>query len=242
MIFDASRFVLDLPTAVSSARRVLIKPSAAHPLPYPVTTGRETLYTIVSAIRQLSEADILLLEGSADGGPMKSIYRALGYDFPRVLTVDVRDCTLVEVENPLSRPFALPSLWVPNIVLACDYLITVAPLKIIGNNGYFSIMNLLSLLPINKYRNDLLTGWDALYSLGIQRVVADLYFTLPCDLGIVDARQKFVGDSDTRGEVEPYGKIFVDDPYEVDREVSETLGVETDYLRIIESVKEEFEI
>jgi hypothetical protein len=74
--------------------------------------------------------------------------------------------------------------------------------------------------------------------LGIDNIIADLYFTLPFDLGIIDGRKRFTGAKDHfHGEVEDYGKIFVGPPYEVDSEATNTAGVTTDYLRPIEEVK-----
>jgi len=200
------------------------------------------LSAIIEGIRQVSDADILLLEGTPGGGPIYPIYQALGYNFPRVLTLDVKDCIWVEVDNPLPKPLAIPTFWVPNVILSSDYLITVAPLKIFKGRGSLSVMNLLSLLPSSKYRGESPGGWETLYSLGIDKVIADLYFTLPFDLGVIEARQKFIGEDDpTQGEVEEYGKIFIGEPYEVDREVSEALGLKTGYLDLIKSAKVELE-
>jgi len=242
LIFEASEFVFKPPPVVSRARRILIKPSASYPIAYPVTTSQNILSVIIEGIRQVSDADILLLEGTPGGGPIYPIYQALGYDFPRVLTLDVKDCIWVEVDNPLPKPLAMPTFWVPNVILSSDYLITVAPLKIFNGRSNLSIMNLLTLLPSSKYQGSLPSGWGALYSLGIDKVIADLYFTLPFDLGIIEARQKLTGQDDpTQGEIEEYGKIFVGEPYEIDREVSETLGLKTEYLNFIKSAKVEFE-
>jgi hypothetical protein len=103
-------------------------------------------------------------------------------------------------------------------------------------------MNLLSLLPSSKYRGRALSGWGALHSLGIDRVLADLYFTLPFDLGIIEARQKFTSwDDTTPGEVEEYGKVFTGEPYRIDCEASQTLGLKTEYLDLIDVAKVEFE-
>ena len=242
MIFEASEFVFKPPSVVSRARRILIKPSASYPVAYPVTTSQNILSTIIEGIRQISDADILLLEGTPGGGPIYPIYQALGYNFPRVLTLDVKDCIWVEVDNPLPKPLAVPTFWVPNVILSSDYLITVAPLKIYKGRGSLSIMNLLSLLPSSKYHDEVPSGWGALYSLGIDKVIADLYFTLPFDLGIVEAREKFTSEDDpTQGEVEEYGKIFIGEPYEVDRKVSAILGLKTQYLDLIKSAKVELE-
>ncbi len=243
MIFEASDFAFKMPSVVSRARRVLIKPSASYPLPYPVTTSADMLAAIISSIRRISDADILLLEGTPEGVPTRPIFQALGYNFPRVLTLDVKDCIFVEVDNPLPKPFAIPTFWVPNVILSSDYLITVSPLKTSNGTGSFSIMNLLSLLPSSKYHGEAHGGWESLYSLGIDKVLADLYFTLPFDLGIVEARQKFtIRDDPTQGEVEEYDKVFIDEPYEADREVAEALGLRIGYLDLIRSAKVELEI
>ncbi len=242
MVFEAQDFVFEAPPAISRARRVLIKPSACYPVPYPATTSRDILATIIEGIRQVSDADILLLEGTPDGSPVYPVYQALGYDFPRVLTLDVKDSIWVEVDNPLSKSLAVQTFWVPNVILSSDYLMTVAPLKVLAGKAYLSIMNLLSTLPSVKYASETKGNWDALYSLGIDRVITDLYFTLPFDLGIVEARQKFVSSGNpTRGRVEECGKIFVGEPYGVDCEASATLGLKTKYLDLIKVVKAEFE-
>lgn len=242
MIFEASDFVFKVPSVVSRARRVLIKPNASYPLPYPVTTSAEMLAAIISSIRRVSDADILLLEGTPGGVPTRPIFQALGYDFPRVLTLDVKDCIFVEVDNPLPKPYAMPTFWVPNVILSSDYLITVSPLKTYNGSGSFTIMNLLSLLPSSKYQGETMGGWQSLYSLGIDKVLADLYFTLPFDLGIVEARQKFSMKEDpTEGEVEEYDKVFIGEPYDVDCEVAETLGLKVGYLDLIKAAKVELE-
>lgn len=243
MIFEADDFTFKPPTVVSRARRILIKPDASHMDVYPVSTSKGMLATLIKGIRRVSDADILILDGTPDGEPIYPIYQALGYDFPRVLTMDVKDCVWVEVDNPLPKPLAVPTFWVPNVILSSDYLISVVPLKIIKGGCHLSIMNLLSLLPYTKYHDEASNSWSMLYNLGIDKVIADLYFTLPFDLGIIEARDKLVGEDDaSHGEVEEYGKIFIGEPYEVDREVCETLGMKTSYLDLIKTAKVELEI
>ncbi|MFC2057167.1 DUF362 domain-containing protein [Chloroflexota bacterium] len=238
MIFDASEYVFKAPSIVSRARRVLIKPSVSYPVSYPVTTSREILSAIIRGIRQVSDADILLLGGTISGGSIYPIYQALGYDFPRVLMLDVKDCIWVEVDNPLPKPLAVPTFWVPNVILSSDYLISVAPLKVLKGRGSLSIMNMLTLLPSAKYNGEVPGKWEALSGLGIDRVITDLYFTLPFDLGIIEARQKFDSwDDPVQGEIEEYGKVFVGEPYEVDCEASGVMRLKTDYLDLIREAK-----
>ena len=242
MIFEASEFVFKAPPVLSRVRRVLIKPNACYPVSYPVTTSRDILSVIIEGIRRVTDADILLLEGTPGGDPIYPIYQALGYNFPRVLTLDVKDCIWVEVDNPLPKPLAVPTFWVPNVILSSDYLITVAPLKVFNGMGSLSLMNLLPVLPSSKYDGEVPGGWGALYSLGIDKVIADLYFTLSFDLGIIEARQKFISWGDpTQGEIEEYGKVFIGEPYQVDCEASEALGLKTGYLDLIKVAKEGFE-
>ena len=242
MIFEASEFEFTPPPLISRARRVLIKPHAAYPYTYPVSTSRELLGQIIESIKQISDADIIILEGTSTGESVYPVYQALGYNFPRVLMLDVKDCIWVEVENPLPHPFAIATFWVPNVVISSDYLISVTPYKITGSSGFFSIKNLLSLLPVNKYKSSEQGGWGTLDELGMEKVIADLYFTLPFDLGIVDAREKFIGESDQfSGKGEKYGKIFAGEPFEVDWDASRSAGLTTDYLEMIEAGRAELE-
>ncbi|MBI2888164.1 MAG: DUF362 domain-containing protein [Chloroflexi bacterium] len=242
VIHPAPDFVFQPAHEVSRARRVLIKPAAAYPLPYPVTTSRETLAAVIRGLRRVSDADIVLLEGPAEDEHARSVYRTLGYDFPRVLGLDVRDCTLVEVENPLPKPYALANFWVPNVVLSCDYLISVTPFKVAEGQGWFSVANLLGLLPQSKYGDGAGRDRGLLGRANIQSVLADLYFTLPFDLGIVDARMKFSTERDpTKGAIEEYGKIFEGEPFDVDCAASRATDTQTGYLRLIATAKTELE-
>ena len=236
MKFDAAEFYFKAPYIISRARRVLIKPNTCFPQSSPVATSREILTTIIKGIRQVSDADILLLDGTADGTPVQPLYQTLGYDYPRVLTLDVNDCTWVEVDNPLPKPLAVQTFWVPNVVLSSDYLISAAPSNVVDNMAYLSIMNLLSLLPSSKYGDGSAGGWEDLYSLDINKVLADLYFTLPFDLGIIESRRESGG-----GKEGQYGQVFVGEPLQVDLEASQALGIKANYLDFIRAAEEELE-
>jgi uncharacterized protein (DUF362 family) len=241
MIFKSSDFVFTPPPQLSWARRVLIKPCAGYPLPYPVTTSPEILNIIIEGIRKASDADIIIADGTPSGESIYPIYQALGYNFHRVLLLDAKDSIFLEMENPLTQFFATPTFWVPNVVLRSDFLISVTPFKVCSNRGRFSIANLLGLLPVSKYRGGG-GGWGALYELGIERVLADLYYTLPFDLGIIEADKKFFyADDPTKGKVEECGKILIGEPHEVDREASQLAGVECEYLNLIDQGRSQLE-
>ena len=243
MIFDTSEFVFEAPTVISRARRVLIKPNASYPAPYPTSTSLDMLSIIINGIRKVSDADILILEGTPGGDSIYPVYQSLEYNFPRVLMLDVKDCTWVEVDNPLPKPLAVQTFWVPNVILSSDYLITVTPLKIINGKPQLSLMNLLTALPSMKYCGEGGSGWEVLYGLGMDRVIADLYFTLPFDLGIIEARDKLVAEDNTgASQVTEYDKIFMGEPYQIDCEAAEILGIPTEHLELIARAREEFDI
>jgi len=188
------------------------------------------LEAVMRGIRRVSKADIIILEGNPEGRAMPPIYHALAYDFPRVLLLDVKDSMLVEIDNPLTKPPALPAAWVPNVLLSCDYWVSIAPFQVVNGEGRFTIPNLLGLLPHHKYRR------EDLRSLGMDKVIADLYFIVPFDLGIVDGRKKLVGE-----EAEELGRIWVGEPFAVDSEAAAAGGVPCPYLDIIREARKELE-
>jgi len=238
MIFEAANFVFEPPLELAFARRILIKPSAGSSQPHPVTTSRETLAAVIAGIWKVSSADILILEGSAGTETIHSIYKDLGYDFPHTALLDVDQCVPVAVENSLSKPFSLTTFWVPNIILSCDFMITIAPFKVVKGQGSFSIRNLLGLLPTSKYQQEMRGFRGIESSAGIDNIIADLYFTLPFDLGIIDGRKRLINAKDHfQGDIEDYGKIFVGTPYEVDSEASNDAEITTEYLRLIAEVR-----
>ncbi len=237
MIFESSHFVFKAPRALTRARRVLIKPCASYPVPYPATTSRDLIWEIVRGIREASDADILILESAASGGAVYPVYQALSYEFPRVLMLDVNDSTPVEVDNPLPKAFAVETFWLPNVILSSDYSISVTPAKVVRGVPQFSIMNLITLLPTVKYSDKKTGPWGILQGLGINKVAADLYFTLPFDLGIIDTTQKFTGDDPVHGKGEDYGKIIVGEPFQADSEAADALGLKPEYLDRIRDAK-----
>jgi uncharacterized protein (DUF362 family) len=234
IVVKDSDFVFAPPPQLAWARRVLIKPCAGYPLPYPATTSPRLLNAIIKGVRKVSNADILIADGTPTGESIYPIYQALGYNFRHVLMLDIRDSIFIEVQNPLEEFYAVESFWVPNVVLRSDFLISVAPFKVSAKAGQFSVANLLSLLPVSKYRKGRSSGWGSLYDLGIEKALADLYFTLPFDLGIIEASQKLsYTDDPSKGEAEDYGKILIGEPHEVDLKASQIAGVPCQHLKLI---------
>ena len=242
MIYKATDFVFTPPPQLSWARRVLIKPCAGYAMPYPVTTSPWILKTIIKGIRKVTDADIIIADSTYNGEPINPIYKTLGYDFRRVLTFDIKDSLFLEIENPLEQFIAESTFWIPNLVIRSDFLISVTPFKIYNGNGWFSIANLLNLLQVTKYQKGGVDSWEKLQELGINKILADLYFTLPFDLGIIEARKKYYcSDDPANGSVEECGKILVGEPYKVDLEASELAGLDTEYLQLIKEYRGQFD-
>jgi hypothetical protein len=239
-IFEASSFHFNPPAQLAWARRVLIKPYASIDAPYPVTTSPGLIESIISGIRKVTDAEILIADSTRNGAPIYPIFKSLKYDFNRVLLLDVKDSIFLELENPLQEFYASATFWVPNLVLRSDFLISVAPFHMVGGSGRFTIANLLGLLPlVAKKGHDVLPEYQGLKGLEIEKVLADLYFTLPFDMGILEARQRFDYDQDVdSGTTSQYGKIIVGEPYEVDSLAARLVGAQPEHLALIERGKQ----
>ncbi|MCK9358208.1 MAG: DUF362 domain-containing protein [Dehalococcoidia bacterium] len=234
-VFEAASFHFTPPAELAWARRVLIKPCASLGAPYPVSTSPGLIESIVSGIRRLTDAEILIADGTRDGAPIYPIYQSLQYNFNRVLLLDVKDSIFLEMENPLQEFYASATFWVPNLVLRSDFLISVAPFHIERGACRLSIANLMGLLPLSPRRGRELPEYQGLKGLDIEKVLADLYFTLPFDMGIIEARQRLDFDADPRtGTLVDYGKVLVGEPYEVDLLAARLAGVQPEHLTLIE--------
>ncbi len=234
-IFEASSFRFSPPPQLAWARRVLIKPFASIPAPYPVTTSPELIENVVSGIRRVTDAEILIADGTRNGTPIYPIYETLKYEFNRVLLLDVKDSIFLELENPLLEFFATATFWVPNLVLRSDFLISVAPFHVAEGKGRFTIANLLGLLPLSTKKGHDTPEYQGLKGLDTERVLADLYFTLPFDMAVLEARQRLDYDDDPlSGTPTHYGKIIVGEPYEVDTVAARLMGEQPEHLALIE--------
>jgi len=237
-VVDASTYQFVPPPQLAWAQRILIKPYISTGLPYPVSTSRWLIEAIINGVRKVTDAEVLIADGSPTGESVYPAFENLQYEFNRTLLLDVRDSIFLEMENPLQEFFASGTFHVPNLVLRSDFLISVSPYHVRGRSGRFSIANLLGLLPLNQKRTNGAPEYQGLKGLETERVLADLYFTLPFDMGIIEARQRWDYEDDpTRGQATDYGKILVGDPYEVDVLAGRLYGATPEHLTLIEQGK-----
>ncbi len=235
-IHEAKGFHFSPPPEMAWARRVLLKPYVSTGHPYPVSTSRELLDAVISGIRRVTDAEILIADGTPTGEPIYPAYQALHYSFNRVLLLDVKDSIFLEMENPLQEFYASPTFWVPNLVLRSDFLISIAPFHVANGAGRFTIANLLGLMPLAQTKAGESQYYQGLKNLEIEKVLADLYFTLPFDMGIVEGRTRFdyPVDDPLSGKATDLGKIIVGEPLEVDRLAARLAGVSAEHLTLIE--------
>jgi len=130
----------------------------------------------------------------------------------------------------------MPTFWLPNVVHSCDCLLTIAPFRSFNDRWGGCIENLLSLLPVEKYRAEELTGGNILLDLGIEKVLTDLYFTLPFDIGIVELKSR--ADLTEEEKIhEMRNRVIVGEPHEVDNEAARILGINVEHLRTIKMTR-----
>jgi len=235
-IHEAKGFRFTPPAEMAWARRVLIKPYASTGYPYPISTSREIIDAVIAGIRRVTDAEILIADGHPRGEPIYPAYQALQYSFGRALLLDVKDSIFLEMENPLQEFYASPTFWVPNLVLRSDFLISIAPFHTVNGAGRFTISNLVGLLPLTQSKGGEPPYYQGLKNLEAEKVLADLYFTLPFDLGIVEAGKllDYPEGDPASGKTTDVGKIIVGEPYEVDRLAARLAGAHVEHLSLIE--------
>jgi len=236
IIADLEGFMFRPPQVLRKCKRVLIKPNAAYPKLHPVTTSIETLQIIIDGIRQTSQAEIIILEGTVSSQSAEEIFTKLGYQKLGVELLDVDQCDYMRMVNPLEEPYVLKEIYVPQIISTCDYKISVSPFKLQTNLSSLTIKNLLGLLPRSKYRAKNPIARGKLHIWGIHKCIADVFFTLDFDLGIIDGRRKFISQRGPAvGKSEDFGKILVGDLLTVDKEALRLSGLQAKYIRLIEN-------
>lgn len=239
---DSAKFEFIAPASLTRARRVVIMPTIIDGGKYPLSTSRELLMSIINGVRKVSKADVVLLGNGQNGKSVQEVFAGLKYDFGRILIMDINESLCVEVENPLCKPFAVSTFWVPSVILSSDYLITTTPLKSRRKKASLASASLLSALPSSKYIDKKTGDWKSFNESGLDKVIADLYFTLPFDMAIIEATRHYICRNDGGvGRSEEMGKIYYGEPAEIDAEISEDLGFKTPYLDLVVEGRKELE-
>jgi len=157
------------------------------------------VHAVLEAVRSMDAAEVRIAEGPAQRRGTLDLADAAGYfqTVPRFesvfLDLNLDDVTRVRLKRPFS---SLTDLYLPNTVLGCDLLISLAKLKTHRWAGVtLSMKNLFGTVPGGVY------GWpkNILHWAGIHECAADLHSVFPKQFAIVDGIVGMEGDGPIQG-------------------------------------------
>ena len=134
--------------------KILIKPNLVDDIPFPVTTPVECVEAIIDYVRSVSDAGIIVAEGS--GGPKSTteVFSELGYsrlaEEKQVRLVDLNGEPLVRSENPSCKIFR--EYYIPKIAMEY-FIISVPVLKAHSfSEVTLSLKNMMGFAPPSHYQ------------------------------------------------------------------------------------------
>ena len=210
---------------------VLLKPNLVNSSSPPITTPWEFCEAVILYVREHSQAEIVIAEGSGDVAmDTPEIFDALGYTelaarFSLEL-VDLNDAPLKTVYDSSRSVF--PEMHLPEIAFT-HYVVSLPVLK---RHSLASITgclkNMMGFAPPEYYSGGGGSWKKAVFHLNMQESIKDLVSYRAPDLSVMDAT---VGMSDYhlggRRCSPPVNKILAGfDPLAVDRESAKLLGLD----------------
>jgi hypothetical protein len=254
-VTDSATFRYNPPRAAHAARRVIIKPNLGYPVGPPVTVSLPVLREVIAGVRRVApDAEIIVLEGVCTKTTFAAVMDKLGVTTmladladPKVILLDADREDAKTFPNTSREVQRFTEMDAPELLDEVDCRISVGCLKRTALKGRplisSSIKNLYGLFPRERYRGRSPHARGQLHVPDVQRVIADVYFTLGVkfDGAVVDADQKFISRDwqPDLGHAEPVGKvIFGDDLVATDRRACEIADEPiSDYLALIERLR-----
>jgi uncharacterized protein (DUF362 family) len=134
--------------------KILVKPNLVDDIPYPVTTPVACVEAIIDYIRSVSNAGIIVAEGSGGHKPTTEVFRELGYtrlaEQKQVRLVDLNEEPLTRSENPLCKIFR--EYYIPKIAMEY-FIISVPVLKAHSfSEVTLSLKNMMGFAPPSHYQ------------------------------------------------------------------------------------------
>jgi len=231
---------ISLSEKLKKSTRILLKPNVAYNLPPPVTTDVAIVKVLADAIKTFSNAELFLIEGATSKSLEKNLKTNGYYDLEKkgvqILDTDNLECTCMEING-----MKIKKLFLPKLVLSCDFKISIPVLKFETRSASASIKNLIGLLPRSYYRMGKSLTRKKLHIWDINKCITDLYFHIPFDLAVVDATIALQGKLPKRGEKIKFGKVVISDNlFEADKRSLEIAGMDwfsVPYMRYIDDKK-----
>lgn len=234
-LFDTVRRLLVEHKVALKGRRVVLKPNLVE---YDESTAINTSPKLVSAVmeacRSLGAAAVTIAEGPGHRRPTWDLAEAAGYfaeipEFERVF-VDLNLDEISEVKLPRPAP-DLAGLWLPQTVLACDLVISLAKMKTHHWVGAtLGMKNLFGLVPGQVY------GWpkNILHWAGIDECIVAVNSAVPNMFTIVDGVEGMEGNGPIQGRRKHAGVIVAGaDRVAVDATACRVMGIDPRRIRYL---------
>jgi uncharacterized protein (DUF362 family) len=216
-------------------KRVVVKPNlvefSAHT---PINTHPAVVKAVVEELEARGAARVLVAEGPGHRRATLDMAAAAGYfDFfpnleSRFVDLNLDDVTRVAIASPRSH---LREVYLPNTVLGCDLLVSLAKMKTHHWVGAtLAMKNLFGLVPGAIY------GWpkNVLHWAGIPECITDLHSLFPRQFAMVDGIEGMEGNGPILGHKKPAGLIVAGrDPISVDATCCRLMGIEPERVKYL---------
>lgn len=215
---------------------VLLKPNLVNAAPFPVTTPPELCAALIDAIREHTDAEIVIAEGSGDPGrETDEVFATLGYARlareKDVQLLDLNKAPLRTLEDPrrlVHKRMHLPEILFDHFLVSLPVLKAHSLASITG-----SLKNMFGVAPPEHYGGRHGSWKKAVFHGQLQEGILDLCAYRAPDLSIMDATQG-LRDFHLGGPTldPPPQRILAGwDPWEVDREAASLLGLDWQDIR-----------
>ena len=217
-------------------KRVVVKPNLVEfSADTPINTHPAVVKAVVDELEARGAAQVLVAEGPGHRRATLDMAAAAGYFdlFPklesRFVDLNLDDVTRVAIVSPQSH---LREIYLPNTVLGCDLLVSLAKMKTHHWVGAtLAMKNLFGLVPGAIY------GWpkNVLHWAGIPECIADLHSLFPRQFAMVDGIEGMEGDGPILGRKKPAGVMVAGrDPISVDATCCRLMGIEPERVKYLQ--------
>ncbi len=219
--------------ALAGFDRIVVKPNLVNNSPPPVTTDARCVMAVVQYLKERTEAEVVVAEGSGEGSTLGNM-KANGYgEVARRFGVELVDLDALPARryaNPVAgeyREIHLPEF------LDGAALISVPPAKDHSiTRVTLGLKNMIGCLPARHYGGYWSYKKSQVHAVNTDQAIADLMLYIRPHLTVIDARQGLKGGH-LSGRVPdpPLGRIIAGtDVLAADREAARLLGHDPDSI------------
>lgn len=223
---------------IAGQTAILIKPNLVNDSPYPITTSPQACEALIEYIRRHSRAGIIVAEGCGDAHlETGEVFARLGYtemaERQGVPLVDLNHEPLRVLNNPDCTVF--PKMYLPEIAFS-HYIVSVPVLKVHSLATMTgTLKNMMGFAPPEYYSGQYGIWKKAVFHGQMQASLIDLNRYLVPDLSVMDCSTG-MAEHHLHGAPcdPPVNRIIAGyDPWKVDREAAELLGLNWKDIRHI---------